>query len=166
MLDFGVEPPTVNTCYVKILWGTLPQLWQSGKGWDFWIPMCGLFVNDWRHLLVYFMEKPMNKWMIWGENPLFLGWHLLRIPMKTNQLVEAAVLFKMIFPIPSPALLSWCSELPPGGIWKLVPWRVLLMGPWNPGSTHQLPASSKWPFDTPNGGHLKLPNRSLGRTCW
>ena len=26
------------------------------------------------------------------------------------------------------------------------------------------PASSKWPFDSPNGGHLKPPKRTLGRT--
>ena len=32
----------------------------------------GIFPPKW---MVKIMENPMNKWMIWGVFPLFLGWH-------------------------------------------------------------------------------------------
>ena len=45
--------PEKNKTGERVLKGVFPKIGVPQNGW-------------------YIMENPMNKWMIWGENPLFL----------------------------------------------------------------------------------------------
>ena len=47
-----------------------PFVSQVKKGFNIWMfPKIGAFPPKW---MVKIMENPINPWMIWGENPLFL----------------------------------------------------------------------------------------------